>query len=244
MRSTSNNLLNLVYRLITSGIILFIVSEVVLAYVVAFYLIPSEKQLKMTAEPGQVMLGIEKTSQNFLFDKTKIPKTFTISRMSHAFDSCTAFKHGMVDAVLTDQLTASMLQAKYAAEPYAFIIDESHRKPLNERLILVTKSKKADFFEQTKGLKLVFSFPAGSLENIIFEEFLNDRTKDYKKWFSEVLTTDDEIDALNNVASGKVDVAAVSEVLYKEYLKKFSSNADILRVLWYSSPVVRKHYSY
>lgn len=239
MRSTNNNLLQLVYRLITSGIILFIISEIVLAYVVAFHLIPSGKQMKLSKEARPIRIGLEKNSKFFLFDNIKYPNSLSISRLSHSYDSLVAFKNNLLDAVLTDQLTAQMLEEKYEALPYAFVFDESYRKPDRERLILVTKSKKADFFEQTKDFTIVFSSHNLSTPNIIIKQFLNDRTKDLTKWFKAVVQTDNEFEALRKVKDEEVGVAAVSEVLYKEYLMKNASSADDLRVLWYSSPIAR-----
>lgn len=239
MRSTSKNLLNLVYRLIASGIILFIVSEVVLAYVVAFHLIPYEKQLKLSKEVDIVKMGLEATSEAFLFEDLVRSKVLSFTRLSNSYESYLAFKHGILDAVLTDQLTARLLQSENSAVPFAFLFDESYRKPLSERFVLVTRSEKADFFEQTKNLRITFSSHRQSTANIIFREFLNGRTGDLTKWFATVSQTDNDLEALKEVTDDKSDVAAVSEVLYKEYLKKNNSGEDDLRVLWYSSPLER-----
>jgi len=207
--------------------------------VVAFHLIPLEKHLKLSQELDPISVGLEKTNESFLLDDIKTPNNLSVTRLSHAYESIVAFKHGILDVVLTDQLTASYLQEEYSAVPYAFVFDESFRKPLSERFILVTKSTKVDFFEKTKGLSLVFSSHEKSIQNTIFKNFLNDRTDDYKKWFGKLLNCENEFDALNKVLDDQADVAAVSEVLYKEYFDKNMSKADDLRILWYSNPIIR-----
>lgn len=240
MKYTSeNNLLKLVYRLIASGIILFICSEIMLAYVFAFHLLPAERGQELGKVHDSLRIGIEYNREMHLFDNVKFSKPTSLTVLNDTFEVSTGFKYELFDVIKTDQLTAKMLMKKYGAIPYAFVFNEETRKPLRERLVLITKNDTANFFEQTEGLKLVMRSTKNDIDHIIFSEFLNQRTGSYRKWFSSVLTTSNDFAALDMVVNGKADVAAVSELLYKAYLVENGKPVENLRVLWYSNPVCK-----
>ena len=240
MKYTSeNNLLKLVYRLITSGIILFICSEIMLAYIFAFHLLPSERGRELGKVHDSLRIGIEYNREMHLFDDVKFSAPTSLTVLNDTFEVTTGFKYDLFDVIKTDQLTAKMLMKKYGAIPYAFVFNEETRKPLQERLVLITKNDTANFFEQTEGLKLVMRSTQYDIDHIIFSEFLNQRTGDYKKWFSSVQSTSNDFAALDMVVSGRAEVAAVSELLYKAYLVEKGKSVENLRVLWYSNPVCK-----
>lgn len=239
MKSTNNNLLNLVYRLIASGIILFISTEVILAYVFAFHLIPLNKELQLSKDQDSMRVGIETGVNSSLISGMKHSVMCSFSELLNSHESYIGFKYNLLDVVKTDQLTARILMEKNDAKPFAFLFDEDLRKPLNERLVLVTKNKKVDFFEQTKDLSIVISSSPKGIENIVFSEFLNKRTGDFTKWFSKNSLAINDASALDLVLRGGCDIAAVSENNYKDYLTKLGKGADSLRILWYSNPFCR-----
>lgn len=239
MKSTNSNLLNLVYRLLASGIILFISTEVVLAYVFAFHLIPSSKAQQLSKETDAMRVGIEIGTDGALLADVKHSGMCSFSKLSNSYESYVGFKHNLLDAVKTDQLTARILMDTQDAKPFAFLFDEESRSPLKERLILVTKNEKVDFFEQTEGLSIVVSSTPNGIERIVFGEFLNKRTGDYRKWFKEVTLTVNDNAALDKVLKGQVEIAAVSEKNYKQFLIKNGEQASSMRILWYSNPFCR-----
>ena len=239
MKSTNNNLLNLVYRLIASGIILFICTQITLAYVIAFYLIPSDKQMRMSRESDCVRMGIELNRESYLITSMKRSNNCSLTKIMTSFESYAGFKNGLLDAVKTDEITAKFLMEKGNAKPFAFLFEEELRSPQRERLVLVTQNSKAGFFEQTKGQSLVLSAIPQSLRHILFTEFLNQRTKDYNTWFSKVAVTGSDHAALEKVLKGTWDVAGVSEKDYTDFLKEKGELAGDLRVLWYSNPYSR-----
>ncbi|MCM8526287.1 MAG: phosphate/phosphite/phosphonate ABC transporter substrate-binding protein [Lentisphaeraceae bacterium] len=239
MKSTNNNLLNLVHRLIVSGIILFICTEVLLAYVAAFYLIPSNKELNLSKDNESMRIGIENGEHARLLTGLKHSVRCSYTNLRNAKETYIGFKYNVFDAVKTDQLTARILMEKEKAVPFAFLYNEDAKAPEKERLVLITKNKDVDFFEQTKGLRLVISSDKMGIQNIVVTEFLNERTGAVDKWFSECdLDINDEA-ALEKVRRGLSDIAAVSEENYKKYLKKQGKTAENLRVLWYSNPMSR-----
>lgn len=239
MKSTNSNLLNLVYRLIASGIILFICTEVVLAYVFAFYLIPSKKEQKFGKEMDCLRLGIELGDKSGLLSNSDHALLCSFTELTHTYESYVSLKYNLLDAVKTDQLTARILMENHEAVPFAFLMDVETKKPYRERMLLVTKDKEVDFFEQTKGLSIVISSNPLGIEKIIFSEFLNKRTGGMHEWFSSISLTLNDFSALGKVLKGTCNIAAVSENSYKAYLDKIGKDAESLRVLWYSNPLSR-----
>ena len=239
MKSTNKNLLDLVHRLIASGIILFICTEVLLAYIVAFYLIPASKEQRLSKDHESMRIGIELSSDSYLLSDLKHSVRCSYSSLSNAQESYVGFKCDILDAVKTDQLTARILMETQGAVPFAFLYNEDTKEPVREMLVLITRNKDVDFFEQTKGLSIVISSDPMCMQNIVVTEFLNMRTTDLTKWFSECTNALNDEAALTKVSKGLSDVAAVSEESYKRYLKKQGKSAENLRVLWYSNPLSR-----
>ncbi|MCM8528370.1 MAG: hypothetical protein NE327_17740, partial [Lentisphaeraceae bacterium] len=87
MKSTNKNLLDLVHRLIASGIILFICTEVLLAYIVAFYLIPASKEQRLSKDHESMRIGIELSSDSYLLSDLKHSVRCSYSSLSNAQES-------------------------------------------------------------------------------------------------------------------------------------------------------------
>jgi hypothetical protein len=143
LKSTNQNLYKLIRRLTVTVVLLLICSQLLLAYIGAVYTIPEKTRDKYNNYIAHFRVGLETHDlKSGLFKETPKKKlSFSVTDVKEAYSSYVGFKNGVFDVVVTDYLTARLLEKYYDGVPIAYECRENTvEEPIMERYALVSIS--------------------------------------------------------------------------------------------------------
>ena len=152
LKSTNQNLYNLLQRLIIIVLVILVASQITVAYLGAFVFLPQNKADKFKSGKPTIRFGFEthKVSQlgfEFKKDDKYDLSSVNIKNSSEAYHG---FVNGLFDVVSTDYLTARLLVEKHGGFPLAFENAENDKGPLEERYMLISNSIEGDAWDSWK----------------------------------------------------------------------------------------------
>ena len=241
MKSTAENLRSICLRLIITSLILFVFTELVMAFMALFIFMP-EKQKSVLKEKEQYLrVGIEATSTKDLNKQLISMKSAEIDHglydLSHGLEAIHGISSNVYDVVCTDFLAADYLVKNKLAVPLAYLKDEDNEIAW-ERLLLLGHKKVPEFLMQTKGLRLMLTGVSGKVERVVSEKFLHYKLKDINKWLSKVSVAMTVDYAMKLLTSKATDLVLILESDFKRMYNEEQRAA--FKVIWYSEQLPSK----
>ena len=241
MKSTAENLRSICLRLIVTGLILFVFTELVMAFMALFIFMPEKQVSVMQDKEEYLRVGIESSDhtswdQQFISVKSK-KVDHGLYGIAHGLEAIHGITANVYDVVCTDFLAANYLVENDLAVPLSYLRDEDNEIAW-QRLLLLGHKKVPEFLNQTEGLRLMLTGVSGKLERVVSEKFLSYKLKDINKWFSKVKIAITIDHAMNALETKSTDLVLILESDFKRMYNEEQRAA--FKIIWYSEPLPRK----
>ena len=241
MKSIKENLRELCVRLIIAGSVLFILSQLLMAFLAVFLFLPEKSILDSKTERLLLRIGMEVNEneqiQNYLIKHKSAVVDYNVTELQHGIEALFGMKNELFDVVCLDSLSATYLIKEGYAEPLSFIQNDD-LEMANERLVLIGHNDSPEFLSQTKNLKLMLTGVKGKVQRVVAEKFLKMKLQDVSQWFSKVSISLSSNYALDRLKDKRIDLVLVRE---SDFKKRFSEEErTAYKVIWYSEPLPQK----
>ena len=241
MKSTTENLRSICLRLITTSLVIFVLMELMMAFIALFIFIPDNRKASLTAKEHYLRIGVESSKksdlQKFLVKKDSPKVDIQIVSLGDGIEAIHGMAQNVYDIVCTDFLAAEYLVDNGLATPLAYLKDED-REIVWERMLLLGLRDAPEFISQTRGRSIMLTGGQGKLARKVGEHFLTAKLEDMDSWFSTVSISFTTEYSMKTLQGKNVDLVLILESDFKKMYTEEQRSA--FKVIWYSEPLPHK----